>query len=112
MMRLMVFALILSLGHASVAIAGETLLQSGTRHARQLAGARSPSAPNAVETKYLKANAAHPPALQAPPTLASSGMRKRMKILIGAAVATAFAGVVYAIDQGVEDSTPSSLGQR
>lgn len=103
MKRSLVFALMLSLGHASVALAGrgggETLLQSGQRLTRQAANA-PPSA--AVR-----------PALQTQTTtLAQSGMGKGKKLLIALGIAGAFAGVAIAVDRGVEDSTPSSLGQR
>ena len=95
----LVFALILSFGHTPVAMAGETLLQSSTRITRE--AAKSRPAPAA------------PPALPAQPTtLAQSGMRKRTKFLIAMGIAGAFAGVAVAVDRGVEDSTPSSLGQR
>jgi len=110
MKRSLVFALILLLGHASVALAGETLLQSGKRIARQTAQARA-SAPNAVEMKRPRMVEARP-SLQAQPSLAQSGIRKRTKILIAIGVAVAVGGAAYAIDHGVEDSTPSSLGQR
>lgn len=102
MRRSLVFALMLSLGHASVALAGggegETLLQAGQRITRQVA--KAPPSP-AVQ-----------PALQAQTTLAQTGMRKRTKLLIAMGLAGAFAGVAIAVDRGVEDSTPSSLGQR
>jgi uncharacterized protein (DUF2461 family) len=99
MKRSLVFALMLSLGHASVALAGETLLQSGKRITRQV-------------TKALPSRAQQP-ALQAQTTtLAQTGMRKRTKFLIAMGIAGAFAGVAIAVDHGVEDSTPSSLGQR
>ena len=45
-------------------------------------------------------------------TLAQSGMGKGKKFLIALGIAGAFAGVAIAVDRGVEDSTPSSLGQR
>jgi hypothetical protein len=98
MKRSLVFALILSLGHASVALAGETVLQSGKRITRQ-----------AAETQQGRAVQ---PALQTHTTLAQAGMRKRTKLMIAMGIAAAFGGVVLAIDRGVEDSTPSSLGQR
>lgn len=102
MRRSLVFALMLSLGHASVALAdgggGETLLQSGQRITRQVA--KAPPSP------------AIRPALQAQTTLAQSGMGKGKKLLIALGIAGAFAGVAIAVDRGVEDSTPSSLGQR
>ena len=77
---------------------GRTLLQSGKRITQQVAKTRP--AP-AVQ-----------PALQAQTTLAQSGMRKRTKLMIAMGIAAAFAGVAVAVDRGVEDSTPSSLGQR
>jgi hypothetical protein len=109
MKRSLVFALILTLGHAPAALAGrsprdadyasssgkETLLQSGQRIAvRQLR----------ADTTARKA--------QGQGTLAQSGMRTRNKFLIGLGIAAAFAGVALAIDGGVEDSTPSSRGGR
>ncbi|MDO8681202.1 MAG: hypothetical protein Q7R30_22010 [Acidobacteriota bacterium] len=112
MKRSLVFALILSFGDASVAMAGETLLQSGKRITRQVAQARPASASIAREAKRLRIDGALQPALQAQPGLAQSGLRKRTKLLIAFGVAVAFGGVAYAIDHGVEDSTPSSLGQR
>lgn len=113
MRRSLVFALMLSLGHASGALAGpgprdadvaswrggETLLQSGQRITRQVA-------------KATLLSTAFQPALQAQTTLAQTGMRKRTKLLIAMGIAGAFAGVAIAVDRGVEDSTPSSLGQR
>ena len=100
MKRSLVFALLLSIGHATVATAGETLLQSGRRiTARQVVNTRP--AP-AIQ-----------PALRAQgTTLSQSSMRKRTKLLIAMGIAGAFAGVAVAVDRGVEDSTPSSLGQR
>jgi hypothetical protein len=99
MRRSLVFALMLSLGHASVAMAGETLLQSGKRITQQAAKARpAPALQPALQTQTT--------------TLAQSGMRKRTKFLIGMGIAGAFVGVAMAVDRGVEDSTPSSLGQR
>ncbi|HJU41458.1 MAG TPA: hypothetical protein VJ691_01545 [Vicinamibacterales bacterium] len=98
MKRSLMLALIVSLAHAPAADAGETVLQSGQRITRQVAKGRS-SPPVR-------------PALQAQTTLAQSGMRKRTKILLAVGIGVAFGGVAYAIDRGVEDSTPSSLGQR
>jgi hypothetical protein len=112
MKRSLMLALILSLAHASIAFAGrgprdaglasrggnETLLQSGQRLTRQAAKARpSPTVARAEQSST---------------SIATSGMRKRTKILLAVGIGVAFGGVAYAIDQGVEDSTPSSLGQR
>jgi len=112
MKRSLVFALILSLSHASVAMAGETLLQTGTRIARQVAATRLAPSSITLEGKRLRVDGAVQAALQAQPSLAQSGMRKRTKLLIAMGIAGAFAGVAVAVDRGVEDSTPSSLGQR
>jgi hypothetical protein len=99
MRRSLVFALILSFGYAPVAMAGETLLQSSRRITREAAKARpAPAVQPALQAKAT--------------TLAQSGMRKRTKLLIAMGIAGAFAGVAVAVDRGVEDSTPSSLGQR
>ena len=113
MRRSLVFALILSFGHAPVAMAGrgprdadfaswgggESLLQSGKRITEQVAKARpAPASRSALQPQT--------------PTLSQSSMRKRTKLLIALGIAGAFAGVAYTIDHGVEDSTPSSLGQR
>lgn len=112
MKRSLVFALILSFGHASMALAGETLLQSARRITRQAVEAQPASTPRVLEATRLRIDGALPQALQAPAGLAQSGMRKRTKVMIAMAVAAAFGGVAVAIDRGVEDSTPSSLGQR
>ena len=112
MKRSLVFALILSLGHASVAMAGETLLQSGKRIARQVTATRPAPASITLEAKRLRVDGALQAALQTQPALAQSGMRKRTKLMIAMGIAAAFGGVAIAIDRGVEDSTPSSLGQR
>lgn len=112
MQRSLVFALILSLGHASLAIAGETLLQSGRRITRQVAEARPAQVAIAMEARRLRTYGAVEASLQAQPALAESSLRKRAKILIAIGVAAAFGAVALAIDRGVEDSTPSSLGLR
>ncbi len=96
MRRSLVLALMISMGHASVAMAGETLVQSGQR----------------IIIRQLRADSKARKAEQAPGTLAQSGMRTRNKILIGLGIAVAFAGVALVIDGGVEDSTPSSRGER
>ena len=123
MKRSLVFALLLSIGHAPGAMAGrgphdadvaswggkETLLQSGQRIVtRQSAAAPAGSATPVVNSKRTRAERA---AMQSQP-LSQSGMRTRNKLLIGLGIAAAFTGVALAIDGGVEDSTPSSRGER
>lgn len=111
MSRILILALTFSLGHSSVALAAGALLASATRITRQAAEAPLPPLGNAAAAKRTRADSGLPLA-QAPPSLASSGMKKRTKLLIGLMVAAAFVGGVYAIDQGVEDNTPSSSGLR
>lgn len=109
MKRSVVLALMFSIGYASVATAGDTLLQSGQRMViRQSASVPAPSAA-AVEPRRPRAA---PAAAQAPTTLGQSRMRPRNKFLIGLAIAAAFTGVALAIDAGVEDNTPSTRGER
>jgi hypothetical protein len=45
-------------------------------------------------------------------TISQSGMSKRTKTMILAAVAVGFLGTAYGIDHKVKDVTPSSLGTR
>ena len=110
MSRLVVLVLILSLGNASGAFAGETLLSVATRVTRQ-ANEHAPLPPKpATATGVQKswANALE----QQGPAVASSGMRKRTKILIFVSAAVGFAATAYTIDHKVEDNTPSSHGLR
>ncbi len=111
MSRLMVLALIFSLGHAPVAIAGETLLESARRVTRQLAQTQPPPSVNAAAVKRVRSGSDLQLA-QGSSGLASSGIRKRTKVLFVVALAAVFSGIAYGIDQGVEDTTPSSLGLR
>jgi len=103
MRRVLVLALIVSLGNASAALAGETWLASATRIAREAASGApvresvSPSAPALA---------------QGQPALATSGMTKRKKILIALIAGVGFAAAAYTIDRKVQDVTPSTLGRR
>ena len=99
----LVFALVLVLGNTSAAVAGETLLASASRLAREAARAQ-PSSPAPRRTLAL--------AQQGPPVLASSGMSRRMKAIIWLAAGVGFAATAYTIDHKVQDNTPSSLGTR
>ncbi len=108
MKRLMVFALIATLGNTSLALAEESLLKAGTRQVQQIA--RSQSTTTTAATPVAAPLAA---AMQGgPKTLQSSGLRKSAKWLIAIGAAAAFVGAAYAIDQNSEDNTPSSLGTR
>ena len=104
MSRLLVFGLIVSLGNAPAAFAGETLLTSATRIVRDLADTLPPPA--------ARAAARAPLAQQTGPGLATTGLRKRTKVAIALAIAAGFAAMAHTIDGRVENTTPSSLGTR
>jgi hypothetical protein len=120
--RLVILTLIGSLGSSSMAVAGESLLQSGLR----IAGAvgRAQAAVPALESSPVLADQAGrlvsrlTPARaeasdrQDQPALASSPMSKRTKILIFAAAGVGFGVAAWAIDHNVVNITPSSLGTR
>jgi len=112
MKRSLVFALILAVGPASPVMAGETLLQSGKRITRQTVESRPAPTPTVLESYRLRINWAPVLGLQTSTGIAQSGMRKRAKIMIAVGITGAFAAVAMAIDRGVENTTPSSLGQR
>jgi hypothetical protein len=118
MKRALVVALILSVAHASAAFAGETLLQAATRAAERLAAAEAStmrSAPAGAAAAAVKKTA---PARrtaafqQIPRGLDESGIRTRTKVIFGAALAAALAGIMLSVDGSVEDSTPSTKGER
>jgi hypothetical protein len=100
MKRMIALALVGFLGSASGAFAEGALLSSATRHAVEMG-----------RTEARKPVAAAQ-AGQTGPTLESSGMRKRTKILIAIAAGVGFGATVYAIDHNVLDVTPSTLGTR
>lgn len=118
MNRLLVFALVASLGNASMAFAGESILKSGARHAQELAVAESvgssvtsPASPTVISTAPRPAAAAS--AFQGETgNLSRSGMSKGLKAAIYIGLAVGFAASVWTIDHRVQDNTPSSLGTR
>ncbi|HUR34863.1 MAG TPA: hypothetical protein VM032_13770 [Vicinamibacterales bacterium] len=122
MNRLLVFALVASLGNESAAFAGESLLTSGARHVQQLAVAVSTStsasssalasAPPAGATVVVAGQKVAPSFQDQGGTLSKSGMGKGRKTLIYVGLAVAFAASVWTIDHHVLDVTPSSLGTR
>lgn len=115
MKRLLVLALVGILGNSSLALAEETLLTAGARHVQQLSRTEAAvSRPPATMKPVIRLGAPAAAAMQGsgPKTLQSSGIGKGAKWLIALGAAAAFVGTVYAIDQNVEDSTPSSLGTR
>ena len=120
MKRLLVFALVASMGSTSLVFAEESLLKSGARHVQQLSGSETSSAVTATKKPVLVTpivtvgKSAVAPALQGGggQTLQTSGIGKSKKWLLAIGAAVAVAGSMYAIDQRVEDTTPSSLGTR
>lgn len=106
MNRFLVFTLVISIGNASAAFAGESLLESATRIASQ--SART-GAPQKVERSASRSAGVFG---QAVPAVTTSAMKKRTKIMIFLAAGIGFAATAYAIDRKVQDVTPSSLGTR
>ena len=119
MNRLLVFALVASIGNASAAFAGESILTSGARHAKQLAVAEaSTNSTTTVATPApagatVKIGEKATPSFQAEGgTVSKSGMSKSKKLMIYGGLAAAFIATVWTIDHNVLDITPSSLGTR
>ena len=118
MKRLLVFVLALSLGQSSVALAGESLLESAKRVTKEMTEAQAASthAPRGEKSGPVgKSPVQAYAALQGPQgqqTLENSGMRKRTKFMIALAAVVGFAAAAYTVDNRVEDTTPSSLGTR
>ncbi|HEV2983423.1 MAG TPA: hypothetical protein VGX46_03500 [Vicinamibacterales bacterium] len=120
--RVVVLTLIASLGGSSLAFAGESLLQSGLRIAREV-GRVSVTLPAADARTALTDRAGRLASRLTPeraealdgqgaPALATSPMRKRTKILIYVAAGVGFGAAAYAIDHKVLNITPSTLGTR
>jgi hypothetical protein len=116
MNRLLVFALVATIGQTSAAFAGETILTSGTRHVQEIGVSASSPMPSSSD-----ATAAVPAAMVAPAaaayqatgaTLSKSGMSKSKKAIIYIGLAVGFAASAYTIDHHVLNVTPSSLGTR
>jgi len=119
MNRILVLALVASLGKASAVFAGESILTSGTRHVQQLATVESSSAAAAAIARtpaagtVLTVGEKSTPSFQAEGgTVSKSGMGKGKKTMIYVGLAVAFAATVWTIDHNVLDITPSSLGTR
>jgi hypothetical protein len=112
MNRLLVFALVASVGNVSAAFAEDSLLKSGARHVEQIARVDSVTAASTAGAVASIGKSAAP-ALQAEQgNLAKSGMRKRTKMMIAIGLGVGFAASAWTIDHHVLDVTPSSLGTR
>jgi hypothetical protein len=126
MNRSIAFALIIALGHSSVAFAGESLIASANRVVREAETAAQPVLQPDAEnraafpvatiaaTAGVREPAAKPRALQQTGggSVSQSGMGKKTKWAIYAGVIAGFIGTAYAIDHSVKDVTPSTLGTR
>ena len=112
MRRVLAFALVVWFGNTSAALAGETLLASASRLAREAARDQAPLPTTAVAASVVPRRSPLALALQGQPGLASSGMSRRKKALIWLAAGVGFAATVYTIDHKVLDNTLSSLGTR
>lgn len=116
MNRLLAFALVISIGNASAAFAGESILTSATRHAKAIAAADVTTAAPATTLPsgvVVASGITAPAAFQAQGgNLSRSGMSKGKKAMIYIGLAVGFAASVWTIDHKVLDVTPSSLGTR
>lgn len=125
MNRSIAFALLISLGHTSAALAGESLMASASRVVRE-GTALAASRPKPGRAEPLGLSVAARGGVRGSPAntsdaaaqregggaVASSGMSKKTKLSIYLGVAAAFIGTAYAIDHRVRDVTPSTLGTR
>jgi hypothetical protein len=121
MKRLFAVALVASLGLPSIAFAEGPIAQSAGKSIRETT---MPSEAAAVKLEgagfesYAVKAAVRPAApsaalaQQGGGAVSQTGMKKSTKMLIYAAVAGAFVGTAYGIDQRVKNVTPSSLGTR
>jgi hypothetical protein len=122
MKRLFAVALVASLGLPSMAFAEGPIAQAASKSIRENTVAatealKSDGASTGFASYASVAGvkpAASPAALaqQGNGAVSQTGMKKSTKMLIYAAVAAAFGGIAYGIDQKVKNVTPSSLGTR
>ena len=117
MKRLFAVALIASLGLPSIAFAEGPIAQSAGKSLRETT-VRSVTPPSGRFVSYAtKAGVRSTPAATLAQqgnggTISQTGLSKRTKTIIFAAVAAGFLGTAYGIDHRVRDVTPSSLGTR
>ena len=119
-MRAVAIAVMISMCHAPLALAGDTLREAAVRAADRMVaaeaassrGSRSTSTTAAVVTK--RADARRPANSQQIPRglQESTGMGTGMKVLLGVGIAAVLGGVMMSIDSKVEDNTPSTRGER
>ena len=122
MKRLVALSVIVMVGNASAAFAGEPLLASATWLTREITSSQAAASSKADRTagkelgvtSFAKAARVGEPVVlgQQGGAISTSGLSKRSKTLIIAGAAAAFVGIAYGIDHHVRDVTPSSLGTR
>ena len=119
-MRIAAIAVLISMCHVPAAFAGDTLREAAVRAADRLVAAEAAAArTKRTEATGTVAVAKKPLAgkpranfQQTPRGLEGTGMSTGWKVLIGAGVAAALAGIMLSIDGQVEDNTPSTKGER
>ena len=122
MKRLFAVALVASLGLPLIAFAEGPIAQAASKSIRETTATMTEAVKSAGVstgfTSYASVAAVKPAASaaalaqQGSGAVSQTGMKKSTKMLIYAAVAGAFAGTAYGIDQRVKNVTPSSLGTR
>jgi hypothetical protein len=117
-MRAVAIAVMISMCHAPLALAGDTLREAASRAAdRVVAAETAASRANRTITRsaVAKRGDARRPAnaQQLPRGLEeSTGMGTGMKVLLGVGIAAVLGGIMMSIDSKVEDNTPSTRGER
>jgi hypothetical protein len=114
MKRLAVLTLVTSLGLATPVFAADSVLATATRLTRDAVRRDAPVkvAPAASAARARASRGSGAERQDQTTGLIQTGMGKGKKIFIGVAIAAAVTGVIYAIDHGVDDNTPSSQGLR
>ena len=120
-MRAVAIAVMISMCHAPLALAGDTLREAAVRATDRLVAAEAASSrasrtsATATATAVTRRGDARRPAnaQQLPRGLEeSTGMGTGMKVLLGVGIAALLGGIMMSIDSKVEDNTPSTRGER
>ena len=104
--RLIAFVTVISLANVPFAFAEGSILAAGNRAVKRLAADTRTPPEKAVNGKQALS------AAQVQPGGPSDSMFRGRKMWLMVGIGAAFAGIAYALDQGVEDNTPSSAGTR
>ena len=120
-MRAVAIAVMISMCHAPLALAGDTLREAAVRATDRLVAAEAASSrasrtsATATATAVTRRADARRPAnaQQLPRGLEeSTGIGTGMKVLLGVGIAAVLGGIMMSIDSKVEDNTPSTRGER